>query len=177
MHLQLHSACSRRCFRWLSVLAILPILVLAAGCEEQPRNVGKKPSSQAKKKSTTPPKPEFIVGKRTQEIRNASTEVKGGGDGGVDEDHRERPDHVIWQRLCQHHRSDVDAQHAACHRFYHAENDRYPKNYDEFMNDIIKANNIALPQLPNYQKYGYNENEHKLVILEYEDLKNQPLGQ
>ena len=44
------------------------------------------------------------------------------------------------------------------------------------MNEIIKANNIALPQLPDYQKYGYDEKEHKLVILEYEDLKNQPLG-
>ncbi len=28
---------------------------------------------------------------------------------------------------------------------YQAENDRYPKDYDEFMKEIIKANNIALP--------------------------------
>jgi hypothetical protein len=28
----------------------------------------------------------------------------------------------------------------------------------------------------NHQKYGYDEKEHKLEILEYEDLKNQPLG-
>ena len=45
------------------------------------------------------------------------------------------------------------------------------------MNEIIKANNIALPKLPYYQEYGYNEKEHKLVILEYPDLKNNPPGQ
>ncbi len=58
---------------------------------------------------------------------------------------------------------------------YHAENDRYPKDLDEFMTVIIKANNIGLPQLPPYQAYGYDEKEHKLIILEYQDLKNQPL--
>ena len=58
---------------------------------------------------------------------------------------------------------------------YHATNDRYPKDLDEFMNEIIKANNIALPKLPPYQAYGYDEKEHKLVILEYQALKDQPL--
>jgi endoglucanase len=42
----------------------------------------------------------------------------------------------------------------------------------KFMSDIIKANNLALPLLPDYQKYGYDEKEHKLVILEYPALKN-----
>ena len=57
---------------------------------------------------------------------------------------------------------------------YHAANDRYPKDYDEFMAEIINANNIALRQLPHYQEYGYDANEHKLIILEYEDRKAQP---
>ena len=57
---------------------------------------------------------------------------------------------------------------------YQATNDRLPKDYDEFMNEIIKANNINLPQLPPYQKYGYDEKEHKLIVLEFPDLKNQP---
>ncbi len=54
---------------------------------------------------------------------------------------------------------------------YKAANDRYPANYQEFMTEIIKANNIALPVLPSYQEYGYDEKEHKLVILEYPDRK------
>ena len=54
---------------------------------------------------------------------------------------------------------------------FHAENERYPKDYDEFMKVIIKAHDIALTQLPPYQKYGYDEKEHKLIVLEYPDLK------
>ena len=55
---------------------------------------------------------------------------------------------------------------------FHAENDRYPKDYDEFMTVIVKPHGIALPQLPPYQKYAYDEKEHKLIIMEYPDLKN-----
>src|SRR5271157_4268934 len=65
-------------FRHVSVLAILCALLLSAGCEEE-RNVGDKPNGQAKAKSSTPTKPEFIMGKRTQEIKNAATELKKGG--------------------------------------------------------------------------------------------------
>ena len=54
---------------------------------------------------------------------------------------------------------------------FKAENDRYPKDYDEFMTAIIKPNNIALPKLPVYQEYAYDEKEHKLIILEYADRK------
>ena len=31
---------------------------------------------------------------------------------------------------------------------FHAANDRYPKDLNEFMTEIIKANNISLPKLP-----------------------------
>ena len=41
------------------------------------------------------------------------------------------------------------------------------------MATIVRPNNIALPMLPYYQKYGYDEKEHTLVILEYPELKNQ----
>ena len=54
---------------------------------------------------------------------------------------------------------------------YKATNDRYPKDYNEFMAEIIQANNIALPKLPVYQEYGYDEAQHKLIILEYPDRK------
>ena len=57
---------------------------------------------------------------------------------------------------------------------FHALNDRYPKDYEEFKAEIIKANNISLPVLPSYQEYDYLEKEHKLIILEYPDRKNPP---
>ena len=134
-------------------------------------------NGQAKAKSSKPPKPEFIVGKRTQEIKNATTEITQKGATVATtkitaKDPITLPGNAYVTMIGQ--TSILNMQHAM--DLYHAENDRYPRNYDEFMNEIIKANNIALPVLPEYQKYGYDEKEHKLVILEYEDLKNRPLG-
>ena len=65
--------------------------------------------------------------------------------------------------------SILSIQHAM--NLFQASNDRYPKDYDEFMAEIIRANNIALPKLPLYQEYGYDEAQHKLIILEYPDRK------
>ena len=66
----------------------------------------------------------------------------------------------------------LNMQHAI--DLYQAENDRYPKDHNEFMEVIIKANNIALPKLPYYQEYAYDDKEHKLIIMEYPDRKEQP---
>jgi hypothetical protein len=54
---------------------------------------------------------------------------------------------------------------------YQAENGRYPANYDEFMTEIIKKNNIVLPVLPKYQEYFYDENAHALQVREYPDRR------
>ena len=51
---------------------------------------------------------------------------------------------------------------------YNAENGRYPKDYDEFMNEIIKKNNIRLPVLPFGAKYQYDEANHQLVVVKAE---------
>ena len=48
-----------------------------------------------------------------------------------------------------------------------------PKDYDEFMEKVIKGYNIELPMLPYYQEYGYDEKAHKLVVLEYPEKKAQ----
>ena len=63
----------------------------------------------------------------------------------------------------------LNIQHAV--DLYRAENDRYPKDTNEFMEEIIKKNNISLPLLPHYQEYSYDANQHKLIILEYPDRK------
>jgi hypothetical protein len=176
MQPRLPCAFSTRELRRLSGLAILSTLALFTGCEEEP-NVGDKPQTQVRPKSSAALKPEFIVGKRTQEIRNAATQVKQEGATVATtritaKDPITLPGNAYVAMIGQ--TSILSIQHAM--DLYRAEHDRYPKDYDEFMNEIIKANNIALPLLPSYQKYGYDEREHKLVILEYEDLKSQPLA-
>ena len=48
---------------------------------------------------------------------------------------------------------------------FNASEGRYPKDYDEFMTRIIKANNIKLPVLPGQWKYAYDVENHKLEVV------------
>jgi hypothetical protein len=164
------------------ILAVLPMLLLAPGCEEE-RAVSSKPKAKSQTQAEAQPKPavpkaQFIVGQRTQDIKNASIEVQKGGANVVTPKITAK-DPITLQGNAYvsiiGQTSILSIQHAM--DLYHAMNDRYPKDYDEFITEIIKANSIALPQLPFYQKYGYDEKEHKLVILEYPELKAQPLPQ
>jgi hypothetical protein len=166
---------------------------VAAGCEEEVRNVGTRPQTRAldqtgvavgldtdrpaaqakpKAKANVPAKPEFIINKRTQDIRNATTELQKGG-AQVGSTKIVAKDYITLQGNAYvsiiGRTSVLNIQHAL--DLYQAENGRFPKDYNEFMEGIIKANNIALPKLPHYQAYGYDEKEHKLIILEYPDLK------
>jgi hypothetical protein len=172
-----------------------PVLIAAVsiGCEDEVRPAGKRSATRALDQTgvavgqdeaagggpaavrPAPKQSGSIIGQRTSDIRNAATEV-GKGDAKVVKPQITAKDYITLQgnayAAIVGRTSVMMIQHAM--DLYHATNDRYPKDYDEFMAEIIKANNIALPQLPPYQKYGYNDKEHKLVILEYPALKDQP---
>jgi hypothetical protein len=182
-------------------LSLIALGLTAAGCEEEMRNVGSRPQTRAldqtgvsvgldeESRPQARPQPQQaqpqpkrptdsgpIIGQRTQDIRNAATEQQKGGARTASTKITAK-DYITLQGNAYvtivGRSSILNIQHAM--DLYHATNDRYPKDLDEFMNEIIKPNNIALPRLPPYQAYGYDENEHKLVILEYQALKDQPL--
>ena len=154
-------------------------LLAAVGCEEE-RHVGAPAGSKSKNAvahgAAAPAGPKFIIGEKTQNIVKAAPEVAKGAK--VSDNKITAKDYITLQGNAYvsiiGQTSVMSIDHAM--NLYKAEHDRYPKDYDEFMADIIKANNIALPELPYYQKYGYDENEHKLKVLEYQELKDQPLG-
>lgn len=52
----------------------------------------------------------------------------------------------------------------AINTFYAVEG-RYPKDHDEFMERIIKENNLKLPVLPYGDKYLYDVPNHKLIVV------------
>lgn len=117
-----------------------------------------------------------ILGKKTQDIRDAPTEV---GKGGVEHTPKIAVDDPISQSaggliFALERTSQLQIEHAL--NLYQAEKGEYPKDHDQFMADIIKANNIALPELPYYRKYAYNPAEHRLVIMEYPELKKAGPG-
>jgi hypothetical protein len=165
---------------------IVTIFVLAVpGCEEETRHVATKAETKAldqtgiavgnddNPRGQMQPQPPAqqavpIIGRRTTDIRNATNELQKGG-AQIASTKIVKKDYITLQGNAYvsiiGQSSILSIQQAM--DLYHAANDRYPKDYDEFMTEIIKANNIALPVLPPYQKFGYDENEHKLIILEY----------
>ena len=48
---------------------------------------------------------------------------------------------------------------------FYATEGRYPKDHDEFMTRVIKANNIRLPVLAKGKRYEYDVENHKLMIV------------
>ncbi|MCA1685223.1 MAG: hypothetical protein LC745_04430 [Planctomycetia bacterium] len=160
-----------RRLRSLPWSALALALSLSAGCEEPRHAAGGKPApapQAAKKQEDT-----FIVGKRTQDIRDADAELKKGQQEGSTKITAKDPISLAGNAYVTSigRTSILQIEHAM--NLYKAANDRYPKDYDEFMAEIIKANNIALPQLPYYQTYGYKADEHRLIILEDLAKKNQ----
>ena len=53
---------------------------------------------------------------------------------------------------------------------FRATEDRYPKDHAEFMERIIKENNIQLPVLPYKGKYVYDVENHELMVVR--DIEN-----
>ena len=54
---------------------------------------------------------------------------------------------------------------------YNAAEGRFPQSHDEFMTQIISANNIRLPVLPSGLAYQYDVEGHRLVIVNTADGK------
>jgi hypothetical protein len=182
---------NRRDWPHFSAWLIVAICVFSVpGCEEEARNVGKRHETRALDQTGVSvgldenPRPQSpakapakqagpIIGQRTAEIRDANKELK--QEGAKVASTRivaKDPITVTGNAYVSivGRASVLKIQQAV--DLYRAANDRYPKDTDEFMSEIIRANNISLPQLPPYQKYAYNENEHKLIVLEYPNLKN-----
>lgn len=149
----------------------LAVTLAAAGCEEKRHLPGDKAAAPARPAEDT-----FIVGQRTQDVGklDRAADLKKGGQVSTTaitaKDPITLPGNAYVSMIGK--TSILKIEHAM--NLYKAANDRYPKDYDEFMTEVIRANNIALPRLPHYQKYAYDENEHKLVVMEYPELKNNP---
>ena len=133
-----------------SALKIVMILALC-GCTQ-------KLEDQVKKS------PNSIIGKTTQDIQkfdpNAGKKVS---DSKI---HATDPISAPLQAYSPAIERITKSQIEAAVKLFQATNDRYPKDYDEFMSSIIKENNIRLPVLPGNKKYEYDEKNHELVITE-----------
>jgi hypothetical protein len=156
-----------RCVRWHGLL-LLAGAIVSVGCEEEPRHARSKSAAAVRPKEAPGP----IVGQRTQKVVEAAPALEK-GNAKVASTKITAKDPITLQGNAYvsiiGRSSQLSIQQAI--DLFRANNDRYPKDFDEFMAEIIKANNISLPKLPPYQEYAYDEKERKLIILEYPDRK------
>ena len=132
--------------------AICLIFVTACGC-------GMKSLEEQTKKS-----PDSIIGKKTQDIGEFDPKA-----GAKVSDAKINATDPITAPLSAYGpmmERISDIQITPVINLFHATEDRYPKDFDEFMEKIVKANNIKLPVLPGGKKYQYDVENHKLVVID-----------
>ena len=146
-------------------LVLAGSFLVATGCEEEARHTPGTPSVSSKAQDSGP-----IIGQRTQKIVNAAPAIEQGRAKVASTKIVARDPITVHGNayVSSIGRISQLAIDDALNK-YHALNDRYPKDLDEFMSEIIKANGISLPKLPPYQDYAYDEKEHKLIIIEHTD--------
>ncbi|HET6326094.1 MAG TPA: hypothetical protein VFG04_15560 [Planctomycetaceae bacterium] len=107
--------------------------------------------------------PNSIINKKTDDIKKFDPNAKQ-----VVSDSKVRVDDPVLYAMqaygpMMEQISKMNIEHAV--DLFHAEHDRYPKDHEEFMTQIIKANQIKLPVLPGGAKYAYDVENHKLQIV------------
>jgi hypothetical protein len=118
------------------------------------------------------PKTREIIGKRTQDIRDTQAEVKKGAVVSTPKVVGTDPFTVSGSAYVSAIGQTSMGQIHQAVELYRANNDgQYPKTHQEFMEGVIKANNIALPTLPYNREYSYDVATHQLNIIEYPDRK------
>ena len=66
-----------------------------------------------------------------------------------------------------------DIQIASAMKLYHATHEHFPESHEEFMEEIIKANSIRLPDLPSGDRYVYDP--EKAATMSTYDPTDPPL--
>lgn len=121
-------------------------------------------------------KPRPILGRTTNDIRDAETEQAKGAQRAQSRITAKDPITLTGNAYISivGRAEQLNMQHTL--DLYHAETGRYPKDLNEFMREIVKKSGVRLAQLPYYQEYAYDAANHQLVILEYPDRKESGPG-
>jgi hypothetical protein len=136
--------------RWTLLVSILTATIGCTGSSDQP-GAEKAPGKKG------------IFGRKTQDVARFDP-----ADAGRVSDNKIRATDPITAPLAAYGpilEQAVIQQIDYALRLFEAAEGRYPKDYDEFMQRIIKENNIQLPVLPYGDSYAYDEKERKLKVL------------
>lgn len=112
-------------------------------------------------------RPRDVLGKTTGEIRDAQAEQQKGGVVASPKIVAKDPIRITGNAYVSIVGQASVLKIKQALDIFQAQNERFPNDTQEFMEQVIRANNIALPQLPYYQEYAYDAPTHSLVVMEY----------
>src|SRR5262245_5189976 len=141
--------------RTLYASLVLFSIALASGCGD----AGAKPAAK--------PAGDSVFNKKTQEIGKYDPN----GPFQVVSDHKVHATDPLFAGMQAYGpmmEQVVDLTIKPAIAIFEVENNHYP-NYEEFMERIIKANNVQLPVLPFKGKYMYDEAKHELLVVRHPD--------
>lgn len=139
---------------------VLPFVVLAtllAGCIQAPPATNSKPPEPPAPPAPTEPLAEQPmerivaeagVGKKGQSLKNDTGMVV----------------EPVKQLIRFEQKAVFDLQIKPALELYKGSTGSYPKTHDEFMEQIIKANGISLPTLPEGQTYVFDPEQAQLMV-------------
>lgn len=140
--------------RYQSLIA-LALVALAAGCTPPPASAPSSSSSAAKDPAAnkTPQPMERVaaeagVGKKGQKLKDETGIVV----------------EPVKQLIAFEQKAVFDFQIKPALNLYQAQHGSYPKDYAEFDEKIIKANNLTLPELPEGHKYVFDSEKGELMV-------------
>ena len=139
---------------------------MAVGCQP-PAEAPAEPQAQKDNRG--------IFGKKTQDV--GEFDPNGGAkvdDGKVNQQHLATPGigALAGYGPAAQQVSKLAVQQAL--NLFNASNGRFPEDHAEFMDKIIKANNIQLPVLPGGRQYQYDVENHELVVVEAAQAEQAP---
>ncbi|HUG70331.1 MAG TPA: hypothetical protein VMM76_21460 [Pirellulaceae bacterium] len=132
------------------------LVTLLAGCMPTPPPAPKSPATPtppAPQAAAPSPPTELVVaeagvGKKGQSLKNDTGMVV----------------EPVKQLIRFEQKAVFDVQIKQALELYKASNGSYPKTHEEFMAQIIKTNGIALPTLPDGQKYVFDPEQGQLMV-------------
>jgi len=127
-------------------------LSLQTGCQPQRETGGESPKANESAAPFEAKKAGVGVGKSTQALEKHGTtgDVVAG------------PAQVLFRTK---EKIVFEIQIPQALNLYKAEHGKGPQSHEEFMEKIIRANNIQLPQLPPEQRYEFNVEKQELWVV------------
>ncbi len=140
-------------------VCVIAVTVWIVGCSEEYKPLSPPPSEPAVESPPPEPEPAPAASVTVQQKAVVGVGKKGRGYG---QGYVATP---IGSLFAAREKIIFDIKIPHAMKLFKAQEDRPPKDHEEFMEKIIKANHIKLPELPDEHRYQYDPETEQLMVL------------